>query len=64
MEVAVLNRPISLFWSVRVRKLLTAVLGNRPSTVSEAVLAHGPERSTKRVGPRIPDGQRAVLGPA
>jgi hypothetical protein len=63
LKEAVFKRPISLFWPERVRKLLTPVLGNRPSTELEAVLAHGPERSTKRVGPRIPDGHRAVFEP-
>jgi hypothetical protein len=63
MEEAVFKRPIILFWPERVRKLVTPILGNRPSTVSEAVLAHVPERSTKRVGPHIPDGQRSVLRP-
>jgi hypothetical protein len=63
MEEVVFKRPIPLFWPERVRKLVTPVLGNRSLAVSEAVLAHGPERPRKRVGLRIPDGQRAVLGP-
>jgi hypothetical protein len=63
MEKAVFKRPISLFLPERVRKLVTPVLGNRPSAVLEAVSAHGPERATKRAGCCFQNGQRAVLGP-
>jgi hypothetical protein len=63
MEEALFKWPISLFWPERVRKLVTPVLGNRPSAVSEAVSAHGPKRPTKLAGSRFPNGQRAVLGP-
>jgi hypothetical protein len=63
MEDAVFKRLTSLFWPERVRKLVISVLENRPSAVMEAVLAHGPERPTKRAEPRIPDGQRAVSRP-
>jgi hypothetical protein len=63
MEEAVFKRPSPLFWPEQVRKLVTPVLGNRPSAVLEAVSAHRQERPTKRAGSCFPNGQRAVLGP-
>jgi hypothetical protein len=63
MKEAVFKRLILFFSPERVQKLVTPVFGNRSSAISEAVVAYGLERPTKRVEPRIPDGQRAVLGP-